>query len=278
MSCQLLQRHENEFVDGFFRKVLEDVRWARELGPEQARPLADGLVRSVLWAGLSQDSDELIGATMRDVGARYQQQQGVPDEWYREFGKALLFAVRQMHPSDWGSLLSSDWVAYYMWLSEFIRLGALETQARHSSSAQAVAPAPIESLTDVVALLRTRYFPDNERALTTICTRVALRTGTDLRNPRADQHTDPVAIANVLSTLLVLGYSLQSFSIEDASEPDEYSDYRQYGDHGQSGDGQHGQHGDDQDRSAPATGRSRVLRRRVSRIFGIGRGTSGGER
>ncbi|GAA1984481.1 hypothetical protein [Catenulispora subtropica] len=290
LSCQLLQRHEGVFVDSFFHKVLDEVRWAGRMGPERARPLCDGLARSVLWAGLSQDSDELIERTMREVGANYKRQ-GVPDEWYRELGKSLLFAVRQMHPSDWGSLLSSDWVAYYMWLSEFIRLGALDAPAEDTSSegagaatgtggtpgaggtpgtggtgsAASSAVVRIESLGDVVSLLRSRYFPDNERALTTICTRVALRTGTDLRNPRPDQYADPVAISNVLSTLLVLGYSLQSFSIEDASEPEPADAEGQDTPAASAGSGS-------------IIGRSRALRRRVSRIFGVSRSTPGGER
>ncbi|MEV0494010.1 hypothetical protein [Streptomyces atratus] len=60
--------------------------------------------------------------------------------------------------------------------------------------------------------LRTRHFPGDERALAAICTRVALRTGADLRNPRPDQHTDPSVVHNVLRILLVLGYSLPSFA------------------------------------------------------------------
>jgi len=255
LSCQLLQRHEDAFADMFFQRVLEDVRWARELGEARARLLSDGLARSALWAGLSQDSDDLVGAAMREVGANYRRQ-GVPDGWYQEFGKSFLYAVRMTHPGEWGSLLSSDWVAYYLWLSEFIRAGARETSPEVSQSVDA--EVRIESLGDVVETLRSRYFPDNERALGAICTRVALRTGIDLRNPAADQEADPGAISNVLSTLLVLGYSLQSFSIEDAAQAPSVD-------------------ADDASAAAQAAGsgsvagRSRVLRRQISRIFGLGR-------
>lgn len=256
LSCQLLQRHEDAFADTFFRRVLEDVRWARELGEARTRLLSDGLARSVLWAGLSQDSDDLVAAAMREVGANYRRQ-GVPDGWHQEFGKSFLYAVRVTHPGEWGSLLSSDWVAYYMWLSEYIRAGALETSAGDSQSPDA--EVRIESLGDVVGTLRSRFFPDNERALGAICTRVALRTGVDLRNPAADQDTDPGAISNVLSTLLVLGYSLQSFSIEDAAQapaadPDDASAQAALA----AGSG-------------TVAGRSRGLRRQISRIFGLGR-------
>jgi hypothetical protein len=260
-SCQLVQRKEAEFAEQFFQSVYNDVRWVREMPQDQRRPLCDGLARSVLWAGLTQDSDDLIESALREVGARYKRD-GLPEEWYREFGKSLLYALRHMHPSDWGPRLSSDWVAYYMWLCEFIRLGAINAPADgpgsrysvgHPSDAGPAGVTVIESLGDIVAELRARYFQDNERSLAAICTRVALRTGTDLRNPRPDQNTDPVAIANVLSTLLVLGYSIKSFSIDAATE-----DYREEAEAAAS------------DPGGGRNYRSRSLRRGISRIFGRG--------
>jgi hemoglobin-like flavoprotein len=65
------------------------------------------------------------------------------------------------------------------------------------------------SLEDILETLRTRYFSSNERALGAILTRVALRTGADLRAPRADQRGNPTVVANVLAVLQVMGYSLQ---------------------------------------------------------------------
>jgi hypothetical protein len=62
----------------------------------------------------------------------------------------------------------------------------------------------------VLDLLRTRYFAGNERALGAIVTRVALRTGADLRAPRPDQRTNAAVIANVIAVLQVMGYVLNA--------------------------------------------------------------------
>jgi hypothetical protein len=63
------------------------------------------------------------------------------------------------------------------------------------------------SLDDVFEALRARYFADDDRGLDAICTRVMLRTGADLRAPRAHQRTDPTVISEVLTALMVMGYA-----------------------------------------------------------------------
>jgi hypothetical protein len=65
------------------------------------------------------------------------------------------------------------------------------------------------SLEEVLGQLRSRYFTGNERALGAILTRVALRTGADLRTPRPDQRANPAVIANVMAVLQVMGYVIQ---------------------------------------------------------------------
>jgi hemoglobin-like flavoprotein len=65
------------------------------------------------------------------------------------------------------------------------------------------------TLDEALELLRSRYFAGNERALGSILTRVALRTGADLRAPRPDQRTNPAVVANVVAVLQVMGYVLQ---------------------------------------------------------------------
>ncbi|MCX4530893.1 hypothetical protein OHA79_39420 [Streptomyces sp. NBC_00841] len=224
-SCQLLFRREAEFVDHFYACMLAVVPGVRELAPQHGRPLCDGLVRSVLWAALTQDTPEVVEATLRRVGASHQRQ-GFPEAWYRSSGRALLDAAHEIHKGDWGSLLSSHWIAYYTWLSKSLTSGAATARSQpghaealgHTAGSGAAGDAHIESLGDVVAELRTRYFPEDQRALAAICTRVALRTGADLRNPRPDQHAEPAVVRNVLNILLVLGYSLGTY-VSDRAAP-----------------------------------------------------------
>lgn len=75
-------------------------------------------------------------------------------------------------------------------------------------------PHPPTSLDEVLDFLNRRYFVGNERALGAILTRVALRTGADLRSPRPDQRTNPAVISNVLAVLQVMGYVVHTTSAE----------------------------------------------------------------
>jgi hemoglobin-like flavoprotein len=65
------------------------------------------------------------------------------------------------------------------------------------------------TLGDVLQLLRERFFGGNERALAAVLTRVALRTGADLRAPQADQLASPVVIGEVMAALRVMGYVIR---------------------------------------------------------------------
>ncbi|MCX2184578.1 hypothetical protein KV205_29190 [Streptomyces sp. SKN60] len=217
-SCQLLFRREREFVEHFYACMRDLVPAVRELAPQHGRPLCDGLVRSVLWAALTQDTPEVVESTLRRVGAAHQRK-GFPEAWYGPSRRALLDAAHELHRGEWGSLLSSHWVAYYTWLSASLASGSASARSGSGhyepgfdTGATSMTGGSVDSLAGVLSELRSRHFPDNERALAAICTRVALRTGTDLRNPRPDQYADPAAVHNVRRILLVLGYSLPSFA------------------------------------------------------------------
>jgi hypothetical protein len=60
---------------------------------------------------------------------------------------------------------------------------------------------------DVQRALRTQLGV-NELAFGSICARVVLRTGVNLRTPRPDHEADPVAVGKVVSALADMGYRL----------------------------------------------------------------------
>ncbi|MGW2744723.1 hypothetical protein [Streptomyces sp. NPDC001450] len=232
-SCQLLSRNQGRFMDSFYESMVVLVPQVRELPPRAGRPLCNRLAQSVLWAALTQDAPEAVEATLRQVGGGIQQQ-GFFDGWHWSFGAALLDTVRQIHRSEWGSRLSSDWIAFYTWLSGNLRLGADAVRLgtdhaqprpdhgqrqprRGTPRDDGSAPAHVgtasdrpreQTLNGILAVLRSRHFPYDDRGLAAICTRVALRTGVDLRSPRPDQQADAAVVSRVLSILLVLGFSL----------------------------------------------------------------------
>ena len=63
------------------------------------------------------------------------------------------------------------------------------------------------SVQDLFAGL-TRTLAASPLSVGPIVTRVLLRTGVSLRNPRPDQARDPIVIAKVTAVLTELGYSL----------------------------------------------------------------------
>jgi hypothetical protein len=70
-----------------------------------------------------------------------------------------------------------------------------------------MAVAVMASLEDVLGSLRSQL-GGNDLALGPVCTRVALRTGVNLRSPASDQLRDAAAIAKVLTCLSQMGYTL----------------------------------------------------------------------
>jgi len=80
---------------------------------------------------------------------------------------------------------------------------------RSSTLTEAIADGGPRTLDEVLDLLHSRFFLGNERALGAVLTRVALRTGADLRAPRPDQRGNPAVVANVMAVLQVMGYPVQ---------------------------------------------------------------------
>jgi hemoglobin-like flavoprotein len=250
-ACRRLFAVEAEFVDSFYASLVSLVPVIRNSTPDQGRSLAEGLARSVLWAGLTDDPADVVEATCQSVGSEYHRQ-GFPPDGYHGAGHALLRSARSVYTAEWSSALSSGWVAYYAWLSAHLEAGARqdqqarqdaqeqqagregrarrEAQAEAQDQAQAPAqqPPPVRvrdtdgvpaTLDDVLQRLRILHFAGNERALGGVLTRIALRTGADLRAPRPDQRANPAVVANVTAVLQVMGYTLQQVATAGGPHP-----------------------------------------------------------
>jgi len=87
--------------------------------------------------------------------------------------------------------------------------GAASSTSYASTLTEAIADGGPRTLDEVLDLLRSRYFLGNERSLGAVLTRVALRTGADLRAARPDQRADPAVVADVMAVLQVMGYTVQ---------------------------------------------------------------------
>ncbi len=219
LSCQRLFLVQAQFADTFHRRLDELAPSMHVLPPTRGTAMTAGLAHCVLWAALTQDPPDVVEATVQRVGAD-NHSQGFPDDAYQGIGHALLRGIRATLPVGWSSELSSAWVAYYLWLDAHLRAGADLARANDGDAlpgfpqegsagvaAGGTARRPATSLDEVLQQLRSTYFADNERGLGAICTRVMLRTGADLRAPRPEQRTDPVVIAQVLESLLLMGFT-----------------------------------------------------------------------
>lgn len=201
LCCQRLLAVEPEFADAFhhaLRELTPDVSGS-STGPDSS--LSGALAHCVLWAALTHDRMEVVEGKVRDFAADHHTH-GFPDDAYPNVGHALLRSVRNTLPAGWSSELSSSWVSYVLWLQPHLEAGARSAPA--GATPRATTQLSLDAIFDI---LRTQFFPGQQRALDAVCTRVMLRTGADLRAPRPDQQTDPQVVSEVLASLLLMGYT-----------------------------------------------------------------------
>ncbi len=212
LCCQRLFAAKSRFTDEFHHALRDLAPSVRSLPPARSAALCAGLTYSVMWAALVQDPPQVLEATLHRVGAD-NHHQGFPDDAYGAFGHALLRSVRVVLAHGWSMEASSAWVAYYLWLNAHLCHGAAWAGA---STAGRPPGGPSwssghrrrdPSLDDIFDDLRATYFGDNPRGLTSVCTRIMLRTGADLRAPRPDQRLDPAIVAMVVESLILMGFT-----------------------------------------------------------------------
>jgi hypothetical protein len=201
--CQRLLAVEPEFAEVFHRELCA-LTPSMLLAPTCSPALSAEVAHCVLWAALTQDPADVVEAAVRDFAAGHRGR-GFPDDAYPSIGHALLRSVRATLPAGWSSELSSGLVSYALWLQPHLQAGARSAAAGSSSAASGSAELPL-SLDLILSTLQERYFKGQERALKVISTRVMLCTGADLADPRPEQRTDPAVIAEVLQSLLLMGY------------------------------------------------------------------------
>jgi hypothetical protein len=200
--CQRLLGVEPDFAEAFHQELCG-------LTPRTSLPaiacravLSSALAHGVLWAALTRDPADSVEGRIRALAADHHAR-GFPDDAYPGLCHALLRSVRGTLPSGWSSELSSCWVSYALWLQPHLEQGACSAPDLASGTAD----EPPVSLDVIFGYLRSRYFAGQDRALNSICTRVMLRTGADLRAPRPEQHRDPQVIAEVMESLLLMGFA-----------------------------------------------------------------------
>ncbi len=202
-SCQRLLVVEPDFAAAFHSSLCE-------LAPELAlsdlpagRQLSGAVAHCVLWAALTRDPADKVEHTVRGFAADHHGR-GYPDGAYGCLCHALLRSARAVLFPSWSSQLSSGWVSYSMWLQPHLQAGARAAVGVGRDPAE---PEAEISLDVILEDLRAGHFAGQDRALEAVSTRIMLRTGVDLRDPRPEQRHDPLLVAQVLKNLLLMGYA-----------------------------------------------------------------------
>lgn len=206
--CQRLVGVEGEFAIAFRDELRRLTPGVPLLSTRSGDDFAYALAHCVLWAALTRDPVDVVEETVRAFAAD-QQGRGFADIAYAALGHALLRAARVTFPAGWNAELSSGLVSYALWLQPHLELGA---RCGEPPPGDAPSRQHLMSLDLILDHLR-RYFSGQDRALNSVCTRVMLRTGADLRAPRPEQRFDPVVINEVLECLLLMGFAPASAAV-----------------------------------------------------------------
>ncbi len=208
-AAHLLRRVETRFSESYHESLVQLVPTIQQTTADYGQGVAEGIAHVMLWAATTPDPQDVVEQAIEQAGYEYYQQ-GFPEDGYLGAGHAMLRAARDVYTDDWNSPLSSAFVAYFSWLSNHLARGARRAQ-QDGVQAPRVTPfgpagtAPM-NLAQILDRLRRGPLGTNGRALDGVLTRVALRTGADLRSPRPDQHANPSVVANVTAVLQRMGY------------------------------------------------------------------------
>ncbi len=185
-AAHLLRRVETRFSESYHESLVQLVPTIQQTTADYGQGVAEGIAHVMLWAATTPDPQDVVEQAIEQAGYEYYQQ-GFPEDGYLGAGHAMLRAARDVYTDDWNSPLSSAFVAYFSWLSNHLARGARRAQ-QDGVQAPRVTPfgpagtAPM-NLAQILDRLRRGPLGTNGRALDGVLTRVALRTGADLRSP-----------------------------------------------------------------------------------------------
>jgi hypothetical protein len=134
-SASRLMPREGTFV----RQLHADIAsLIPELGTERGWVFCERLVRSVLWAAVTDQPMNAIADTLRWVGAT-NRMEGFHESGYISVAHALVRTVRDLSGDNWSTSMGSAWVTYFLWLQPFLMAGARQAAARQQDAARQAA-------------------------------------------------------------------------------------------------------------------------------------------
>jgi hypothetical protein len=117
----------------FISRLREDVT---ALIPELAadgRAFCERMVRSVLWAVVTDQPPRAVADAFRWVGAA-NWAEGFPEDQYVSIAHALVRTVRELSGDSWSASTSSAWITYFLWIQPHLLAGASQAAAQQSGA------------------------------------------------------------------------------------------------------------------------------------------------
>jgi hemoglobin-like flavoprotein len=118
------------------------------------RAFCERMVRSVLWAAVTDQPPRVIVDTLRWVGAT-NWMEGFPEDEYASVAHALVRTVRDLSGDNWSTSIGSAWITYFLWIQPQLLIGAGQAIAQQQAAAQRLVEQPE----------RSRAFPQDPYAM-----------------------------------------------------------------------------------------------------------------
>jgi hypothetical protein len=96
------------------------------------------MVRTLLWAALTDHPEHMVAETLRQVGAQ-NWLAGFPDEEYANVAHALIQTVHYLTQPDWSTSTGSAWISFFMWVESHMLAGAGQAAAEDAAAREAQA-------------------------------------------------------------------------------------------------------------------------------------------
>jgi hypothetical protein len=125
----------------FISRLHEDVAALIPGLAADGRVFCERMVRSVLWAVITDQPPQAVADAFRWVGAA-NWAEGFPEDQYVSIAHALVRTVRELSGDSWSASTSSAWITYFLWIQPHLLAGARQAAAQQP---ERPGPAPYES-------------------------------------------------------------------------------------------------------------------------------------
>jgi hypothetical protein len=130
----------------FISRLHEDIAALIPGLAADGRAFCERMVRSVLWAVVTDQSPRAAADAFRWVGA-VNWTEGFPEDQYVSIAHALVRTVRELSGDNWSASTSSAWITYFLWIQPHLLAGARQAAAQHSGQEPerpGASPAPYD--------------------------------------------------------------------------------------------------------------------------------------